>query len=298
MNKQTVRLTDALQKKMLSDYDKPVISYYSLVKMVAELYRNKSYDNLPIGKISTDYPSKGVIERNIEALVTRGVLSEIPHYPVYAVSGRTAPSAQQIICVLNPFSYLSYLSAMEWHNLTDRIPKAIYITTCTQSKFRQLAKVLAEQDFPNTPHLPGVPAKHHKLSKKLNDKIIHEHTSNKFQMKKELYNTGGIRVSSIGETFLDMLRHPEYCGGVNHILDVFAEHAQQYLPVIVRTINKQGVSIDKVRAGYLLEEKLKLKHPDFDEWKKHAQRGGSRKFIASSPYKNHYSSTWCISLNF
>lgn len=46
-----------------------------------------------------------------------------------------------------------------------------------------------------------------------------------------------------------MLQEPDYCGGFSHVLEVFTEYAGHYLPVILK-------SIDKVRAGYILQERL------------------------------------------
>lgn len=295
----TISLATALQKKILTDYDKPVISYYSFTKIICDLYKDRAYKGVPIGKISSDYPSKKVTDRNIRALVTSGSLSDISILPVYEIPGHIVPSAQQIICELNPFCYLSYLSAMEWHSITDRIPKVVHVTTCTNKQFSIKARDLAKIDFPGFDNdtYPLI-LKRHKISAGIKGKKIKEHTSSGYMDKPPLSQTGGIRVSSIGDTFLDMLQKPEFCGGVDHVLSVFEEYAPKYLPVIVRAINKKGRPIDKVRCGYVLEERLKLSHADFDKWKKHAQRGGSRKFVSSSPYENKYSESWCISLNF
>lgn len=52
-------------------------------------------------------------------LVNKGVLTPFVALSVFAVAGLTA---QQVICTLNPFCYLSHLSAMEWHHLTPYCP--------------------------------------------------------------------------------------------------------------------------------------------------------------------------------
>jgi predicted transcriptional regulator of viral defense system len=112
-----------------------------------------------------------------------------------------------------------------------------------------------------------------------------------------LDDSGGVRVASVGQTFLDMLREPQYCGGISHVLEVFEEQAEQYLAVILKTLEREGNSIDKVRAGYVLHERLGLSHPTIESWKAFAQRGSSRVLVAGEPYSNIYSEAWCLSLN-
>jgi predicted transcriptional regulator of viral defense system len=105
------------------------------------------------------------------------------------------------------------------------------------------------------------------------------------------------RVATIGRTFLDMLREPDLCGGIYHVLDIFAEQAPRYLRLIVDEIDRHGTKIDKVRAGYVLAERLNLTHPAFAVWQTCAQRGGSRKLDAQADYSPRFSETWCLSIN-
>lgn len=296
----SISLNKALQTKILTESGgKPVISYYSFSKEVFSLYERKSFRGKPIGKITSDYPSKKIIDNNLRVLISSGVLTQISALPVYEVSsGYYYPSSQQIICELNPFCYLSYLTAMEWHHLTDRIPKNVHVTTCTKEEFQKRAKERSAIDFPGMEDDLVPVLKHRRISKMVRTKNIKEHSRSDYEDKKTIVQTGGIRVSSVGETFLDMLRYPDLCGGVSHVLEVFTEHANSYLPSIVKAIDKKGSPIDKVRAGYVLEERLKLRHRSFDKWKTFIQRGGSRKFVPSSPYEDAHSEKWCISLNF
>ncbi|WP_238532113.1 hypothetical protein [Rahnella aquatilis] len=116
-------------------------------------------------------------------------------------------------------------------------------------------------------------------------------------MKKEQYGSGGVRVTNIGETFLDMLKEPDLCGGFEHVFSVFENYHEKFLPVILKEISKNGNSMDKARAGYILEEVIGIKNKVIESWKDDVKRGGSRKLIPSNPYKNVFSETWCISIN-
>jgi hypothetical protein len=62
-------------------------------------------------------------------------------------------------------------------------------------------------------------------------------------------------------------------------------------------VQQHGTDIDKVRAGYVLEEKCGLESPVFADWVGAAKRGGSRKLVANQPYSSIYSERWCLSLN-
>ena len=104
-----------------------------------------------------------------------------------------------------------------------------------------------------------------------------------------------LRVAMVGRTFLDMLREPTLCGGINHVIEVYKEFASRYEPVILETLERNGTLIEKTRAGYLLAEVCGLKNHVFDNWAKKVQRGGSRKLDPHGEYSPKYSEKWCLS---
>ena len=106
-----------------------------------------------------------------------------------------------------------------------------------------------------------------------------------------------MRVSTIGRTFLDMLRRPDLCGGIYHVMDVFKEHTNNYLSLIIDEIDQHGKQIDKVRAGYILEELCKIHDERIEAWLQFVQRGGSRKLDSTEEYSSEYSERWCLSIN-
>ena len=106
-----------------------------------------------------------------------------------------------------------------------------------------------------------------------------------------------MRVSTVGRTFLDMVREPGNCGGMRHVIAVYSEFAKAYKDLIIDEVGRHGKKIEKSRAGYLLEEHCGIKDQRILDWLTDVQRGGSRKLDPHEEYSNEYSERWCISLN-
>jgi hypothetical protein len=85
---------------------------------------------------------------------------------------------------------------------------------------------------------------------------------------------------------------------MNHVLEVFRDHARTNLSLITDELNANGTAIEKVRAGYILEEECDIKaDPTIDSWRSYAQRGGSRKLDPHNEYSSTFSERWCLSIN-
>ncbi|MEZ8495228.1 hypothetical protein AB6C81_23580 [Vibrio splendidus] len=297
MNKQTISLNEALKRIIVEQHDKPTISRYELVLYIYQLYKTRKFDGMSIGKISLSEPDYRVVNRNIEDLIHRKIISQHLGLPTYLIRSKKSPTAHQFLCSVNPFCYLSYLSAMEWHGLTDRIPHTVNATTCMPSDYRDLIHKQIDSDLPGVndqyqlivPRVTKIPS--------FDGKKFHLHQSRTYKQPKEVTDSGGVRVASLGDTFLDMLKKPNLCGGFAHILEIFEEYAEENLALIVRTIDKKGNGMDKARAGFILEERCGLSHKTINQWKSSVQRGGSRKLVPENDYKDVYSETWCISIN-
>ena len=293
----TIPLKEALKQIVLNEHPRPVITLYELRAYIYKLYKDGHYQNQSIGKLSLKEPASRTLKSSISSLESIGVIKQDLSLPTYFISNRDKPTALQVICAVNPYSYIAYLSAMAWHGLTDRLPYVIHVITCTSELYKNFNDEFLEKEFPDImdpqpitpPRVIKYPA--------FDGKSFTFHQTKNFKLPKEQFGSGGIRVTNIGETFLDMLRKPDLCGGFEHVLDVYLEYAQENLAIIVKTIDKQGTLIDKSRAGYILEEQCNLSHRTIDRWKSDVARGGSRKLVFSNPYKDIYSETWCISIN-
>lgn len=284
-------LTDFLEAS-----DTPVFTDYSLFLIVRDLYKNPEGLYLR-GKSATleNY------RRARELLIRVKRITQDEDYPsVYRVLAKQDLSADEITCLLDPFCYISHLSAMQRYGLTDRRPEALYLTIPAADNLKEMIKAKMDQDY--GPELKNLPRDEiHRLT------IIH-HPDQVRKRKLDIFSTKSYgphlrakgsyaRVSTIGQTFLDMLEEPQRCGGMAHVLEIWQEHAHLYLSDIISAVENAPKSIHKVRAGYILDEVLKIDKPQIQSWAKFAQRGGSRILDPTKPFASAYSEKWMISIN-
>jgi len=284
--------------------NQPVVISYQLGRLIFQFYITKTYKGENLDRLKKDYPNRSDYSRLVRELLEAGVLQEkktVPNPEVFTVLGKDRSSSREVACCVDPFAYVSHLSAMEWHGLTDRIPKMLFISSPAPRDWKNFALKKMEKDLGRSEHYvsyldSGLPRLRRLSLPKAAGKTVHRHAS---------LHTGAftsikdrpLRVSTIGRTFLDMIKEPDLCGGIYHVLNVYQEYAERYLQLIVDEIDRHGSKIDKVRAGYVLEERLSMSHEIIKKWVKFAQRGGSRKLYANSEYSPKFSEKWCLSLN-
>jgi predicted transcriptional regulator of viral defense system len=217
----------------------------------------------------------------------------------YQLFGHSAASAQQIACALDPFAYISHLSAMEYHGLTDRFPKTLYLTRPPAGEWRQQAEEKMRRDLGDL-YEEYLASRLPKLVRPKLSKIAQAnlHFQERSQLGAFKHVSGSkLRVATIGRVFLEMIRDPLLCGGIQHVVDIFSSNARQYLRLIVDEYERHGKAIDKVRAGYLLTEVCGLTDPVVESWVQFAQRGGSRKLDPEVEYAPEFSERWKLSIN-
>lgn len=283
----------------------PVITSYQLGCLVFQLYQAKVYRGEKIGRIQKDVPERVEYNRLVASLVHDGILQtsrDVPNKEIFVVLGQDTAAPEDISCAVDPFGHISHFSAMEYHGLTDRLPKLLFFTTLPSPHWRKLAEQRMQKDLGAEGFTAyaeaALPALRHLRLAKIHRKTVSLHTSVHCDPGAYLAVQGRtLRVSSLGRTFLDMLREPDLCGGIYHVLEVFADHAARYVRLIVDEIDRHGGKIDKVRAGYILSERLGLSHPTIESWRALVQRGGSQKLDAKAPYSPQFSEQWCLSIN-
>jgi predicted transcriptional regulator of viral defense system len=283
----------------LGDLNKPIVSKYQFGLIVNRIYRNKVYGGEPVN-LQKDFAEKSDVNKYLNLLLDEGVLS--PHKNlsnIFTLLGRSGGDPEDIACAVDPFCYMSHLSAMSYHGLTDRIPGKLFISSPPVSAWRLFAKEHMQKDLGDDYGAyceNGLPMLVKTKMQKIDKTEIHCLSSKHLGAYKSVRGRT-LRVSSIGRTFLEMLRNPELCGGINHVIDVFEEHGSRYLRLITDDIDQNGAPIDKVRAGYIFDELMGIESEVIEGWASLAQRGGSRKLDSSSEYLAAWSDKWKISLN-
>ena len=226
-----------------------------------------------------------------------GVINSDPDYNerVIRVPAVSDLPAEDIVCLVDPTCYISHLSAMQRWGLSDRSPDALLLTrpdrkTAAAQLLAYRAEILGEDEANPAPStIIGHPYRVRRRA----IRVYESKATGSF-----LKNRGSaIRLSTIGQTFLDMLQRPDLCGGMSHVLDVWEQHAETYLQEIVAAVDTSTRGLVKSRAGYILEERLDIHHGAIERWKAFSQRGGSRKLDPAKDFAPIFSATWMLSLN-
>ncbi len=285
----------------LGKLHQPVVTTYQVSVILFQLYQTKAYEGQALPRIEKEAPTPLDLKRVINQLLSNGVVQPHKNFPsdVFTLLGQQ-PTASEVACVLDPFAYLSHLSAMEYHGLTERLPAVLFLSSPSPKDWRPFAEAkmkrdLGEESFESYRDV-GLPILTRPLFDKIERQVVKVYSSSHLGAFIAIRDRA-LRVATLGRAFLDMLREPDLCGGIYHILEVFEAHAATYLRLITDEIEQHGTKIDKVRAGYILEERLGLTSPALKRWQADVQRGGSRKLYAKGEYSSHFSERWGLSIN-
>ena len=231
-------------------------------------------------------------------LTKLGAIGADPDYGRRLIRVLSVPDlpADGIACCADPTCYVSHLSAMQRWGLTDREPYALMLTRPGRKRAAAMMRACmaqvageAEANHPVPWKLVGHPAR-------VRQRPVRVHES-KAAGECVASREDGIAVSTIGQTFLDTLQQPRLCGGMAHVLEVWEEHAATYLEEIVTAVDTASIGLAKSRAGYILEERVGLRHQGIERWKVYAQRGGSCKLDPAAGFSPTFSETWMLSVN-
>ncbi len=205
----------------------------------------------------------------------------------------------EVACSVDPFAYVSHLSAMEYHGVTDRFSKILYLSTPSDREWKEQAAARMGKDLKELKEgylaakLPALRFQKLERIDGIRVELMRRSHRGAFKTIKSPF----IRVAMVGRTFMDMLREPELCGGMQHVVDTYREYAVKYLNLIIDEVDKHGTSIEQARAGYLLETVCGLSDPIIDAWALKVQRGGSRKLDPQAEYAPFFSGRWGLSVN-
>ncbi len=274
----------------------PVITPYELFLLIYAAYR--SGESLYLRGAE---PGIEDFRRTIRILRDHSILESDKEYGsrAYRILLNNDSKAEDICCLVDPFCYVSHLSAMQRYGVTVRRSVDLMITTLTPRKARKFIDEKMAKDYLAIGG--AVPDE----SKSL---VLTTHPSKIRKRKVSVFHTGSpgesvsvkssfARIATIGQVFLETVEQPPLCGGMRHVIEVWKEYAQIYLDEIIATVGGSQSQIAKVRAGYILQEAAGLNDQRVESWQAFAQRGGSRVLDPDSPYKPEFSEDWMISIN-
>ena len=278
----------------------PVITSYQLGRLIFDAYINNSIggENLNLKK---SLPERTQYNTALSDMLNTGVLSKVSGLSgnFFKILGKPDVSADEIICSIDPFCYISHLSAMEYHGITDRLPRTVFVSSPPPTSWRKYASDQMKKDLKEQ-YDTYIEQRFPQITRPRPEKIagrLIEFKNNSHMGAYKNIQGRALRVATIGRTFLDMLRDPELCGGMQHVIDVYKEYSKQYLRQIIDEIDAHGKDIEKMRAGFILESEVGIYDPRIDAWQAKVQRGGSRKLDPNNEYSPFFSERWAISLN-
>jgi hypothetical protein len=190
---------------------------------------------------------------------------------------------------------------MQQWGLSNRNPRALHLTRPSKPIWRQRAKEEAhalDHDLEPGDEAPS-PRERAAFPPMLRKQELHVFEPGHFGHMVPIPDSHA-RIATIGQTFRDTVQEPALCGGMSYVLEVWEDHAGTYLDEIIEAMNAPGLKTNKiayVRAGYILNERLKIQDARVDEWTRFAQRGGSSKLDPERPFEPTFSERWMLSLN-
>lgn len=298
----TVRRTKLAEAVLswLEEEKRVATTAYILFLGLSRLYRPGNRRKL---YLRSETPTTSDLWRVTNNLLRTRAIATDPDYGrnVYRVPSVGERPAEEVCALVNPFGYISHLSAMQHWGLTDRRPKALHLTMPPP----RLAGPLVEQRMAADYGLPFAdlpPQRTVKLlfirhPNRVRDREIIVHESKHLGEWLQVRNSHA-RLATIGRTFVDMLEWPQYCGGMAHVLEVWREHATTYKEEIIAAVDRIAAPIVKVRAGYLLDDMLGLgADPRIKGWVRFTQRGSSRVLDPTKNFSADHSEKWMISIN-
>lgn len=302
MSESTPRLilADALALMLERNYTFPVITNYELALFIFQLLQTGEVDGRRL-RIRPRIATRSDVYSARDGLLKRGTFKQDRSLPstVHRIVDRTRSDPESVLSAVDPFGFVSHLSAMTFHGLSNRLPKVIFFTTLATSAWGPAAQEKMRKDLGDQLHIyknqqlpllqrvrmdraQGIPVSYVRSASQGGCRIARE---------------GTLKVATLGRTFLDMLRRPELCGGMSHVLEVYESRGREHVALIINEFEQRGTPIDRVRAGYVLEERCGVTDQRLDAWVADAQRGGSRKLDPQSEYAPRFSERWQLSIN-
>jgi predicted transcriptional regulator of viral defense system len=242
-------------------------------------------------------PDIAMVRKLIRQLVSSGSMKSVSG--IAGVYWVTIPFAdaiivpdESVIYEANPYSVLSYFSAMAYHGLTNVVPPDIYVTYYPKSKSIPLGTTPDEWTDVRLPSK--------RMPIKVNDRLIHWITTKReweFGTTIGYLQGNPVYVTDAERTLLDALRFPGKCGGALEVFRVWRQAADNLkIKIIIEYVEIFNQALLRQRVGFILET-MGFSDPVFDQWASKSIRGSSARLLADREFSSQYSERWNLSLN-
>lgn len=294
---------------MARDSGRAVVTEFDLFLLARQLFRDRGYRGAKIPARNGPLDARRARKLLSEATFDLGYYpGEVPsHYlprdPDFTSVLFTvgAGDAVKVMLDADPFCYLSHASALAFHGMgTDT--SELHISTPMRGQWAGFARHYMETmlgidlDSVDDENERLFPLTQPKPCAKVRGRPLHRHELSN-PLPPTSIDRGRTRVSSPGTTLRDTLATPSWCGGMDQVIAIWRTYAARHADAIINAVAESPEKIVRVRAGYLLEEVLRIRDPRIEAWLTDAQRGSSRKLDPAAPYVGRFSARWMLSIN-
>jgi hypothetical protein len=139
----------ALLARHLRELEQPVITDYDLSMALFHFHSSKKYCSEALGLSAPFPPWQEACATSVQPLIDLGILcphKDFPEGRVFTIIGNRYQEPGDIACSVDPFAYLSHISEMEYHGLTNRSPKLLFISAPPPKEWSAFAAQKMEKD--------------------------------------------------------------------------------------------------------------------------------------------------------
>ena len=261
-NKSTVQLKMEKNKENILSFFNGKVEFYK-IRELREIY-NECIDKKYIYSTTTFTAfQKFLIQNNV---YKEKFILEFPS-KTYTRFFVEKPGLYRAIQSISPNAYFSHYSAVEYHNLTNNIPKTIFISLEKSKPLKELTKKqLLQEEINKAFYMPPRISKNLTIKDIYSINLLQSKYSNKLGIIETNYNNAKINITNIERTLIDITVSPYYCGGCFEVLNVYKKargrvNAQKLHDMLIKLDyiypHHQAIGFYLEKAGYK-EESLKL----------------------------------------
>lgn len=177
------------------------------------------------------------------------------------------PGLYEILQSINPKAYLSHYSAVAFYNLTNNIPKTIFVTVEKPESSKPVSKKqITQEELNKAFYMPPRISKNLIVRDIYSINLLQGKYTNNLEISEQEIDGQKINVASIERTLIDIAVSPYYCGGCFEVFNVFKNaKGQTNISKLVEMLKKldyiypvhQSIGFYLEKAGYP-EKDLKL----------------------------------------